>query len=190
MEWLGLHSPHSLPWRLRQPQVCSSWSDRFSNTSLQSPILLNSLSPWFTAARQVPTTLVLLPSPFEVRQQKSRTPTCVSFLHSFLQTTTLRKESQTHSPSSDGCSHVGQDSSQDTDISKTQSPTTHHIHEITAIVNETEPACRGNVTVSQIFIQIYLYVIGLLHSKSIKYTQTSSFCFRLRVSHTFFDYRS
>ena len=40
-----------------------------------------------------------------------------------------------HSPSSDGCSHVGQDSSQDTGISNTQSPTQNHIYEITAIAN-------------------------------------------------------
>ena len=79
--------------------------------------------------------------------------TFVSFLHSFLHTTTVRRGSQTHSPSSDGCSHVGQGLSQDTETSNTQSPITHHIYEITAITNET--ACSGYKGNATFFVGIY-----------------------------------
>ena len=54
-------------------------------------------------------------------------------------------------------SHVGQDSSQDTEISNTQSPKTHHIHEITAIAN-TKPTVGYKLNVTYTCVHICIYI--------------------------------
>ena len=88
-------------------EVATSLQLLFNNTLSYIPTGLNSLSPWVSAAKHLLNTQVLLPSPLELRQNESSTPTSfVSLLH----TTTVPSEGpHEHWASPDGdiyCIHI------------------------------------------------------------------------------------